>query len=199
MKGYRNLKIVAATILGLMVLTLVYLLVTTEWMAPSAMTVNCAVVLGVLAKFLTWWLNVSKYAEKPERLPMATPRLMTFICMIFVLALGPGVWTGVLWAFSLAGGSWSPLVIFCFVVALLGSLCALYELALCIYYLIFRGEKTGIHKALKSRKPAFRAALAATSADSGIAFLLVSSQQTSGFAKADSMNDHPTSRQRRFR
>lgn len=143
MKGYRNLKIVATTILGLMILTLVYLLVTTEWMAPSALTVNCAVVLGVLAKFLTWWLNVSNYAEKPERLPMATPRLVAFVCMIFVLALGPGVWTGVLWAFNLAEGNWSPLVIFCFVVALFGSLCALYELVLCIYYRIFPWGKPG--------------------------------------------------------
>lgn len=139
MKGYRKLKIVAITVLGL----LVYLLVTTEWMAPSALTVNCAVVLGVLAKFLTWWLNVSKYAEKPERLPMATPRLMTFVCMVFVFALAPGVWTGVLWAFNMSGGSWSPLVVFCFVVALLGSLCVLYELLLCVYYLVWPWGKHG--------------------------------------------------------
>lgn len=142
MKVNRKFKIVAATILGPMALTMVYFLVTTHWMGPAAITVICALVLGILAKFVPWWLKVSKDPEKPM---MATPRLVSFICLVFVLALSPGAWTGVLLSFNVTGGDWSAVTIFCFTVALLGSLCALYELLVCIYYLIFPSGKHSRH------------------------------------------------------
>lgn len=140
MKGYGKFKIVAAIILGLMALTMVYFLVTTNWMGPAAITVICALVLVSLAKFVPWWLKVMKDSEITA---LATPRVMSFLCMVVVLALSPGAWTGVLLAFNMTGGRWSELTIFCFTVALLASLCALYELLVCIYYLIFPSGKYG--------------------------------------------------------